>query len=48
MRKFLAVILAGAVMSSSAVAGPCDEAEHGTFLSSVCWLTEVGQKLLEM
>ena len=40
MRKFLAVTLASVVMSSGVAAGPCDEAEHGKFLSNVCWLTE--------
>ena len=35
-----AVIVTGILVSGTATAGPCDEAERGTYLSNVCFLVE--------
>lgn len=41
--KALAGVVVAATMvlvAGTAVAGPCDQAERGTYLSNVCWLIE--------
>ena len=43
MKKALAGAMVTATMvlaSGTAIAGPCDDAERGTYLSNVCWLIE--------
>ena len=42
MRAFAGAVVAATMVlaSGTASAGPCDDAERGTYLSNVCWLIE--------